>query len=248
MPQYKILESLHKKKFKIKKSRLSQIVKWFVENQYIKCTIKSVYKTYTILPKVYRREKPISRWGRKTLRVHNHRFYLKVNASHIDDDSMWDTVKLMKNGTKQYIYHGHNDDGPVTIQRMKGTNKDTILLILPDVDWSYITLEEHDQYVWRSAYTALRMVEKHFKVEADIERKMKWSYAIQNPPEAFVQRALQSDNYHIGDWEGDASKGVPELETDDRNKMIAYMELINRAPELLKELLEREKKQQDYIQ
>lgn len=251
MPQYEILKSLHKKGFELKKSRLSQIVKFFVDNKFIRCHLHSGFKQYVILPKIWksdRRKTTISRWGRKTLRVHNHRFKLKVNTSFIIDDSMWDSVKNMRNGVKQYIYRGHNDDGPVTIQRLKGPRNDTILLILPDLDWSYMELEEHEQHIWKKAYNALKMTEKHFKVEAEIVGKMKWSYAIRPAPFPELQQAFQQDNYHVGDWEGDSSKdGVPELETVDKKKVIALMEVMNLAPEIFKELVEKRTNRQDYI-
>jgi hypothetical protein len=252
MPQYEILKALHKKGFKLGKSRLSQIIKYFVKNKYIRCHLYTNYKQYIILPKKYetdRRNIKSSRWGRKTLRVHNHRFKLKVNESFILDISMWDSVSDMKNGVKQYIYHGHNDDGPVTVQRIKGKNSDTILLIFPDLDWNYMTLDEHDQYIWRKAYGALKMIEKHFKMEAEITGKMKWTYAIRPAPFPELQQAFQKDNYKVGDWEGDASKdGIPELETVDRNKVIALMEIMNNAPEILRELIEKRTNRQSYIQ
>lgn len=108
--QYQMPPLLEEKGFNIKKSRISQIIKEFEQEEYIICRIKTVPKFYSVTKKPYpykNKSLQISQWGSKRLRIHNQVFKYKITTkSHVTNDpKRWDRVIKMKNGVTQYEVH-----------------------------------------------------------------------------------------------------------------------------------------------
>lgn len=242
--QRDILMLLKEKGFILGKSRLSQIIKDLEQEEYITCGLRSSYKSYIITKKPYpyiSRSLQIPRCPRKrTLRAHNIFYKYKIigKTNMTNDLKRWDRIIPIKNGVTQYIYYGHDNlEREITIQRFEGKKNDTLILKIPDMNWDYDTLDDFDEFLMRKCIRAEYAVMHQFKMRLEFIGRSKISYAICPAPYSELQQAFMTDNYVVGDLQGDSSKGIPELETDKREKAIAIMEFLNlsdsgRLPEL----------------
>ena len=235
--QYEIPDLLKTKGLIGKKSRVSQLVKELEQEEYIRCDIRTAYKSYVITKKPYpykSRSLQTSQCDcKKDLRIHNQFFkYIITSKSYITNDcKRWDRVIPMKNGVTQFIYFGHDKVGHgVTIQRFEGKNTDTLMMKIGDMDWPYDKLDAFDEFILEKRVRIEYGIMHQFKMQMEFVDKPKETYAIRPAPYLELQQAFQSDNFKVGDLEGDSSiGGIPELETDSRSKAIAIMEFLNCA-------------------
>lgn len=252
--QSKMIDSLKKKGFNIKKSRLSQLLKELQMNEYIICTIKTVFKLYAPTRKSYpyksRSLQTSQSECNKKLRIHNQFFKYKIiSKSNITNDAkLWDRIIPMRNGVIQYIYYGHDIIGRgLTVQRFEGKRRDTLVIKIPDFDWDYNKLDDFDMFILDKLTRAEHGIMHHFKLQMQYIGQTKTSYGIRPAPYHELRQEFLHNNYEIGDLRGDSSKGnIPELETDSRRKAIAIMEFLNLAEsELLPSLLDILKQMKD---
>jgi hypothetical protein len=235
--QKEIAGLLKEKGIKIGKSRVSQLVKELEHDEYIRCDVRTIYKSYVITKKPYpykSRSLQTSRCDcKKDLRIHNLFFkYRILSKSPITNDlKQWDRVIPMKNGVTQFIYYGHDTHGQqVTIQRFEGKNTDTLMMKIGDMDWPYDKLDTFEGFILEKRIRIEYGIMHQFKMQMEFVDRPKASYAIRPAPFLELQQAFLSDNFKVGDLEGDSSiGGIPELETDSKSKAIAIMEFLNCA-------------------
>jgi len=243
--QREIPDKLRQNGITVKKSRVSQIIKELGQEEYVRCNMRTVYKSYVITKKPYpyiSKSLQSSRWDRKKeFRIHNQTFKYRIIEKSVltNDPKRWDEVIKMRGGVTQYLYSGHDALGrDLTVQRMEGKAKDTLVIRIADMNWDYDKLDAFDEFIIEKRVRAEYGIMHHFKMQMEFIGRTKTSYAIRPAPYPELQQAFQSDNYAVGDLEGDSSiADTPELETENRAKAVGIMEFLNladsgRLPEL----------------
>jgi hypothetical protein len=235
--QSDILIKLEEKGFKIGKSWLSQIIKEFEEDEYILPQIRTSYTSYRITKKPYpyrsRSLGMLPGEGRNKLRNHNISYKYKITriTKETNDIKKWDRIIPMNYGVKQYIYYGHDYLGrEINLQRLEGKNRDTLTVKIADLDWDYDKLKDLDLFIDDKLKCIEPKIMHRFKMQIVlIGPNTKQESAIAPAPFSDLQQAFMDNNYSFGDLHGDCSKGIPELETTNREKAIAIMEFLNLA-------------------
>jgi hypothetical protein len=139
----------------------------------------------------------------------------------------WDKITKMRNGVTQYIYYGCHDIKDATVQRIEGKDNDTWRIVITEDIIEARDFLANDEYYEKRAEWIKTWLEHSFSCQLETIRTFKSQYAIRTPPIPLLQREALKATFKVGDVELDASKdNVPELETDDRNKVVLWLTIL----------------------